>query len=248
MTKSIVFYSQLDEVRHFCCTRGKCLTMRSWTLFSTPLRDISTCIGKTKITNYELRMNEISIRKVPQFLIHFARRVYPPQGGTKKSTPLRGASCSVTFLCILTTAFILLCPSLTWALQHHDAPEGLYVHQMAHILFMASLVYLVWDIRRNAFSGRGWRYLLLFCLFMFFWNLLALVGHDIAVHLSKSDFFTDSTYLYTRISGPFSFAKLTFYIAKLDHLISVPALFFLFMALRTFYRSIETDDFKGEDE
>lgn len=153
----------------------------------------------------------------------------------------------LTFLCILSTAFIILHPSLSWALQTHDAPEGLVVHQLAHILFMASLIYLAWDIRRDAFSGRSWRYLLLFCFFMFFWNVLAFVGHNMAGYLHKSDFFTESTYFYTRIYGPFSSAKLIYYIAKLDHLVSVPALFFLFLALRTFYRSIETDDSKGED-
>lgn len=213
MTKCIDFYSQLDEVQHFCCTWGRCLTLRSWTLFSTPLRGISTLTGK-----FAKVLNLISHRR-----------------------PL-------TLIYILITAFILLCPSLSWALQTHDAPEGFFVHQMAHILFMASLVYLAWDIQRNAFSGHGWRYLLLFCLFMFFWNVLAFSGHAISVHLSKSDFFTESTYLYTRINGPFCSAKLTYYIAKLDHLISVPALLFLFLALRTFYHSIETDDINGEDE
>lgn len=204
MTKCIAFYSQPDEVHHFCCTEGRCLTQRS--LIST--------------------LTEENFSKVLNLILH--RR------------PL-------TFLCILTAAFVLFCPSLSWALQTHDAPEGLFVHQMAHVLFMASLLYLAWDIRRNPFTGRGWRYLLLFCLFMFFWNLLAFVGHGIAVHLNKSDFFTESTYLYTRIYGPFSSVKLTYYIAKLDHLISVPALFFLFLALRTFYHSIETEDSKGED-
>jgi hypothetical protein len=150
------------------------------------------------------------------------------------------------FVCILTTVFVILHPSLSWALQTHDAPEGLFVHQMSHILFMVSLLYLAWDIHRNEFSGRGWRYLQLFCLFMAFWNVIAFTGHSIAVHLSKGDFFTESTYFYTRIYGPFSVAKITFYLAKLDHLVSVPALVFLFLALRTFYHSIETEESKGE--
>jgi len=155
---------------------------------------------------------------------------------------------SLPLVCILTTVFITLYPSSSWALQVHDAPEGLYVHQMAHILFMASLAYLSWDIHRNAFRSRGWTYLQLFCLFMFFWNGLAFAGHGTASHLSPSDFFTESTYLHTRLTGPFSFIKFTDYLVKFDHLLSVPALFFLFMALRTFYHSIETEESKGENE
>lgn len=152
----------------------------------------------------------------------------------------------IPFVCLLTTVFIILDPSLSWALQTHDAPEGLFVHQMSHILFLASLVYLAWDIHRNEFSGRGWRYLQLFCLFMSFWNILAFAGHAITHHLLKSDFFTESTYLYTRIYGPFSVTKISYYIAKLDHLVSVPALVFLFLALRTLYHSIETAETKGK--
>lgn len=154
----------------------------------------------------------------------------------------------VPFVCILTIGFIVCQPSLSWALQTHDAPEGLFVHQMSHILFMASLIYLAWDIRRNKFIGRGWKYLQFFCLFMSFWNVLAFTGHAIAHHLLKSDFFTESTYFYTRIYGPFTSAKISYYIAKLDHLVSVPALVFLFLGLRTLYHSIETEESKGEDE
>lgn len=152
------------------------------------------------------------------------------------------------FVCILATVFIILHPSLSWALQTHDAPEGLFVHQMSHLLFVASLVYLAWDIHRNKFSGRGWVYLQFFCVFMSLWNVLAFTGHAVAHHLLKSDFFTESTYFYTKIFGPFTSAKITFYIAKLDHLVSVPALVFLFLALRTLYHSIETEASKGEVE
>ncbi|MBW1751079.1 MAG: hypothetical protein JRJ37_10370 [Deltaproteobacteria bacterium] len=151
-------------------------------------------------------------------------------------------------VCILSTGFFILYPSLSWALQTHDAPEGLYVHQMSHILFMASLLYLAWDVRRNKFTGRGWKYLQIFCLFMSFWNVLAFTGHSIATCLAKGDFFTESTYLYTRLCGPFSGTKIAFYIAKFDHLVSVPALLFLFLGLRTLYHSVETKESTGEEE
>ena len=152
------------------------------------------------------------------------------------------------FVCLLTVGFVLFQPSLSWALQTHDAPEGLFVHQMSHILFMASLLYLAWDIRRNKFTGRGWKYLQLFCLFMSIWNILAFTGHAVTHHLIKSDFFTESTYFFTKIYGPFSVTKISFYITKLDHLVSVPALVFLFLGLRTLYHSIESQESKGEDE
>ena len=40
-----------------------------------------------------------------------------------------------------------------WALQSHGAPEGIYVHQMAHVLFMGALAYLYWHTRRSQDGG-----------------------------------------------------------------------------------------------
>ncbi len=151
---------------------------------------------------------------------------------------------SFTFLTVLGT---LLDPSPSWALQSHETPEGLYVHQMAHIIFMVSLAYLAWGIHRIAFSGRGWKHLQFFCFLMFLWNGIALIGHSVSITINKSDFFTESTYWYTELSGPFTLSKVIYYIAKLDHIASVPALLFLFLALRSFYISACTEKRPRED-
>ena len=122
-----------------------------------------------------------------------------------------------------------------WALQSHGAPEGLYVHQMAHILYMCALAYLYWNIKRTSFSGRGWRFLQLFCLLMFLWNIIAFTGHSVGLVLGQSDFFKDDGYWHTRLLGPITAVKLIYYLTKMDHLVCVPALFFLFLSLRIFY-------------
>lgn len=140
-----------------------------------------------------------------------------------------------SFVSIITT--LLVIPSRAWALQTHGAPEGLYVHQMAHILFMAALIYLFWDIRRSSFHGRGWDYLQYFCLMMFLWNFIAFTGHFTHLSMEPTDFHTGDKYIQTYLAGPLTPVKLTYYLAKLDHLISVPALFFLYLALRSFYRT-----------
>lgn len=123
------------------------------------------------------------------------------------------------------------------ALQVHGPPEGLYVHQMAHVHYLIALVFFLWYIRRAAFAGRGWRYLQLFCLFMGLWNILAFAGHFAATRVEAEALVQSSHYLTTMLLPPFSANNLLFYMAKLDHLICAPALFCLFMAIRTFYRS-----------
>ena len=139
---------------------------------------------------------------------------------------------------LLTLAAVLCLPGEALALQVHGEPEGLYVHQMAHLLYVLALGYFFWDIRRTAFTGRGWRYLQLFCVLMAVWNLLAFGGHAAGVYLEPESLSQTDCYLQTRLVGPFDLNKFLYFIAKLDHLICVPALGFLFLGIRSFYRSV----------
>jgi hypothetical protein len=143
---------------------------------------------------------------------------------------------------VMTTAAVccfLLMPANAWALQSHGPPEGLYVHQMAHVHFFLALGYLYWDIRRSSFKGKGWDYLLKFCLLMLCWNVVAFVGHAVAGHVDSSAFSAVGGYLSARIHGPYNLQTIIFYIAKFDHLLAVPALYFLYRGMRTLYHSVE---------
>ncbi len=138
------------------------------------------------------------------------------------------------FLLLLTfTVF----PGNAWAVQSHGAPEGLYVHQLAHIFYTAAMCYLFWGIRRSVFKSQAWRYLQIFCIFTILWNVVAFTGHFLATFISDVHFVRTSGYLSTGIQGPFSGLKLWYYFTKLDHLFSIPALFFLFLGMRTLYHN-----------
>ena len=141
-----------------------------------------------------------------------------------------------TLLLLLPLA-LLLVPDQAWALQSHGEPEGIYVHQMAHLFYSAALCYLFWDIGRNAFPGKGWRYLQIFCALMILWNLVAFSGHWLGFHIDNSDLMRTDGYFSSQILGPISGVKLIYFVASLDHLLSVPALLFLFLSLRTLYHS-----------
>lgn len=122
-----------------------------------------------------------------------------------------------------------------WALQSHGAPEGIYVHQMAHILFMGALAYLYWHTRHSpVLVSKGWKYLRLFCILLFSWNLLAFTGHEAFSHLSPTDFI-DKNNWNEQIAAPITFTKALYFITKMDHFLNVPALLALVISLRTFY-------------
>ncbi|WP_457575343.1 hypothetical protein [Desulfomarina sp.] len=151
-------------------------------------------------------------------------------------TPLRNQySTPLLFFTVLTVCLFL--PERSMALQAHGEPEGMYVHQMAHILYMAALGYLYWDTQRSAFSNRGWTYLRIFCVLTIFWNLLALIGHEATQYLHPKDFTIVDGYLFSKVNKPLTLVKIAYYTAKLDHLLTVPAMFFLYIALRSFYRA-----------
>lgn len=136
----------------------------------------------------------------------------------------------------LVLLFFVVGSDNAWALQSHGAPEGIYVHQMAHLLFMGALMYLYWHTRRTpALASRGWKYLQIFCIVFAAWNLLALVGHESFEYLTPADFI-DKNSLNEHIAGPITFVKVLYFITKMDHLLYVPALLALVISLRTFYQ------------
>jgi hypothetical protein len=149
-----------------------------------------------------------------------------------------GFHCGGFFLTAFFICFYLSIPANAWALQSHGPPEGLYVHQMAHVHFILALGYLYWDIRRSSFTEQGWLYLQKFCAIMLCWNVLAFIGHAVAGHID-ANMISSASYLQARIQGPVDLHKFIFYVAKFDHFVLVPALFFLYIGMRSLYHSVE---------
>lgn len=122
-----------------------------------------------------------------------------------------------------------------WALQSHGAPEGIFVHQLAHVLFVGGLSYLYWHTRKTQeTTSKGWISLQVFCVVMACWNILAFTGHLAFEHLSNVDYINKNT-LDEYLAGPITFVKGLYYVTKMDHFLMVPALFALTVSLRAFY-------------
>lgn len=139
------------------------------------------------------------------------------------------------FIPLFTLTLLLGLAERAMALQTHGAPEGLYVHQMAHALFIGALIYLYWHTRKTQeTSGRGWKYFQVFCLFLIAWNILAFIGHETLEYLQDSDFLQRNTW-DARLAYPISFKKILYYVTKMDHFLIVPALLALVISLRAFY-------------
>ncbi len=134
-----------------------------------------------------------------------------------------------------------LAPAAALAVQEHNAPEGLYAHQIAHLFFLGSMGLLIfWLRQRRLVKGAGWRYIQYAALFFIFWNLTAFTAHLLDEDLAVVDIQQVAAWTVRIDVGDLPQALgWLYYAAKLDHLLCVPALLFLYFGLRRLLREAE---------
>jgi len=79
----------------------------------------------------------------------------------------------------------------------------------------------------------------IFCVLMLAWNIVAFTGHALTTSLEVGHISTAKGYLNSRIVGPMDLQKIIYYITRFDHFVIVPALFFLFIGVRSLYKDVE---------
>ncbi|MBW1980778.1 MAG: hypothetical protein JRJ12_06115 [Deltaproteobacteria bacterium] len=139
-------------------------------------------------------------------------------------------------------------PSTLWALQVHPAPEGLFAHQIAHLFFILSMGILVyWLQSNNLVRERGWRFVQLSCILFIVWNCCAFTGHWLSSKMVPEMFIGATSDVDRRLIVSRSpTLALAYYFLNMDHLLCVPAISFLFLGLRAFYRQARLEE-AGED-
>ncbi len=139
-----------------------------------------------------------------------------------------------------------LVPAAALAVQEHGAPEGLYTHQGAHLFLIASLGLLIYWLRqRQLVREPGWRWIQYAALFFILWSLDAFTAHLLDEQLHLVDIQPVGRWMVRIDAGDFSPAlALLYYAAKLDHLLCVPAMLFLYFGLRR----LLTDAGQGRSE
>lgn len=156
---------------------------------------------------------------------------------------LEGSSITRFFsLCVLAVLAAWFLPGDAWAVQEHGAPEGLYVHQGAHLFFTASMGLLVfWLRQRRLVSQAGWRYIQYAAFFFILWNIDAFLAHLLDEQLNAVDVVMAAPGKVLIEVGEYPAALAWFYYAaKLDHLLCVPALMFLYAGLRRLLKDAGT--------
>ncbi len=127
---------------------------------------------------------------------------------------------------------LLLAPEPAHAIQAHGPPEGIYVHQIGHVLFGMAMLGFALRIRVSRLMVRkSWQLMALGALLLFFWNGWAFVAHILAAKVPASDFITnkEGIRMWLLIHNP---VDLLYYIFKMDHILCVPAIFCIYRSLK----------------
>ena len=133
----------------------------------------------------------------------------------------------------LLTAAMAFCPDVVCAIQIHGMPEGIYVHQIAHLFFMISMGFFIhWLRHRQLVKETGWRYIQYMAFFFILWNLDVFMLHFLDEQLGIIQVsLIDLTHIRIQAANGMRALEILYYIAQLDYLFCVPALFFLNLGL-----------------
>ena len=130
------------------------------------------------------------------------------------------------------TAFwwIFFNPDIVLATQTHGGPEGVYAHQIAHLFYALSMGFFIhWLRERKLVEESGWRFIQYAAFFLILWNLDAFLVHFLEQTGLRS--------IQINAQNGNNGLETLYYFAKLDHLLCVPALFFLYLGLKRLLRA-----------
>lgn len=121
-----------------------------------------------------------------------------------------------------------------WAAQEHGIVEGMIVHQIGHVLFIIGMLYPLYRIYLNKPKESGWGCFKAFLWTICLWNVIAFVSHWLGDQIPPEQYLREGgTITGLRID---SAADAIFYLCMLEHLVLVPSLLLLLLALRQWNR------------
>lgn len=131
--------------------------------------------------------------------------------------------------------FLVLLPTVpAMATQGHAGIEGVWVHQYAHLFFLFSMMLLIYWLRQAGLVKKpGWRYIQYAALFFILWNADAILVHFLDEQINAIRVTGVSEWqIRVAATGDRRWLAALYYIAKLDHLLCVPAMVCLWLGLR----------------
>ena len=137
---------------------------------------------------------------------------------------------------ILIVIVLLMGPGSAMATQAHGEPEGIYAHQLSHLFFMVSMmIFIYWVRQKKLVRHKGWRFIQYAALFFILWNLNVVVVHFLDEQSLILSVEKINTLQVRIVSNWGKWVEMYYYVGKMDHLLCVPALIFLFAGLKQLF-------------
>ncbi|MCD4743807.1 MAG: hypothetical protein K8R67_15195 [Desulfobacteraceae bacterium] len=133
----------------------------------------------------------------------------------------------------ITIAGLILFPIDGYTTQLHSGSEGIITHQIGHFFFLFSMVTLIFTITSKGLNKqKGWRLIQYAAFFFILWNLCAITTHffDNQIHAVTIENISLGKIKIIANNDSLMLAWF-YYILKLDHLLCVPAMLFLYKGL-----------------
>lgn len=139
---------------------------------------------------------------------------------------------------LLGLILVLFSPTPSLALGFSWATQGSYVHQMAHLAFGGSMVFLIYQIKRGELRGMpGFRSLIWACALLAWWNFDAVIGHTLDWSLTAPIIMGHGLHRRLLMENWHTWG---FYLTKITHfLLLPPAFYFFYRSLKRFSRESE---------
>lgn len=142
------------------------------------------------------------------------------------------------FILMLVASAVLWSPASSLAALLEWETQGSYVHQFAHLLFLAAMLFFIREMYQAGLqTARGFRCLIWACWLLALWNLDAVIGHTIDWSLRNP------LILGKGLSRRLVMENVSiwiFYIHRLNHfLLLPPAVYLLYRGLRIMAREFQ---------
>ena len=134
---------------------------------------------------------------------------------------------------IFSMACVLVMAGSAGATQLHEHSEGIIVHQIGHLFFLLSMVVLIVFITGKELNRqKGWRLIQISAFFFILWNLDAFMAHLLDNQLNLVEI-EPLSFSRVKLISPVDSPVLSalYYVFKLDHLLCVPAMLFLYLGM-----------------
>lgn len=137
------------------------------------------------------------------------------------------------FIPAMMVAGLIFVPINGYAIQLHASSEGIITHQVGHLFFLFSMVALIFTITGKGLDQqKGWRLIQYSAFFFILWNLDAITAHffDNQIHAVKIESISLGK-MRIITNNDSSLLAWFYYVLKLDHLLCVLAMLFLYRGL-----------------